>query len=1624
MPTPTNNADAPRRRNPLGNAVRVLVALALVLVLLVVCAPWIASKLGRGIVERALNESIAGKFTLSSLALSWTGPQGLGGVTLDDPQGGRVFEADVSADTGLWGLVAGGLNFGTVNVKFKADVKQVDSPSGTGKTTNLAEALRSSAPGVPPTPSPGAPTPTLPAAALRLPKGLAATLKLAPSELKYTGEVTPGSGARTVGLTGITADVTLGVGRPLSLHASASTLDGQRALTIDVTADHLSQADGLLTLDRATADARIDGAIPAEFLELLAAVGGAKQPGTIAPAGDEPARVAAHVVLKDDRLRLADPSRPAFVEFRVPSAAFALAPGQSTALKVDKRPKISLLIESLDVPVPSSAGHAPDYRGARVTGLLRATELSGAVTAGNDGAGKAVPFSVKPFELKVGSRDFAEGVGVIGQVEAMYAGRDAGKIIIDASATELLDSAGAFRASGPGLLRGKLIIEDVPTPILQPLADAYDLDLGQALGPTLKAEFRAGLLAPGASPFPAAQGATAPTSSEAQPPYLSGVVVSEKTRVWLDLFLDADRVRSRNEGIKLECQAPGYLLRRFLHSDAPVRVTGEGLSLLTLEDFSLPGALGGASGPDLAHAKGRVRLVVGELGVKLEGAPADLTLDSLDSTIEIDGAQPPIVKLDHQFRYQGAPFALGADLSVPGLLKLDPSSPGGLKLAAADARPRGTLFMNKAPTAALTIIGEQAHRLARAALGDTLDVRLEAAPGDGGSSVITLAVESAGTRGGGSIVIDRGRLRTTDPGLTITLARPGEVLNTVLQSPGSGAKVSVDAADPLIVRLTGVDAALGDTGFDLPTLKAGVQVRASKLGVRLTSPGAGQAERVALDAMTADAVLDGAGGADLTIDAGGSFQSLPFSVAGTLGAGGVLGREGVDIRRLTPRGSLTLSHVPTSLLALVDPEQAALAQAAIGPSADVTIAALQGDRGVSLQLTSAGAVAQSRASVQADSLRIGPTRLQASLTPQAAETILALKAPTLSPRPAFARAARLTADATEISLAIKGPLEIDPRPIGQYKVGFRSEDDIVVNNAAMLGAGTPSSRPLNAGLRGLTGNLVANADPTRPGGELSAQVRFFDPAAPSADLGTLTINTGTTLPNDLNELTVEAPDLAAMDRWLGTPELLTLALGDRLDVRVLGEKVRQAGAVKLGAIVDSPRLNTRCALTMNEAGYRLEPTDATWTLEPKLAERYIFVDQSGKPTARLVRPVTMTLGIESLALGPPGRLLEPGRFGFEVRFAAPGLAIATPDGVETDMGQLTGRIGTPKGSPPGSVKFVLETPGVSLASARGAGTTKPFSIKGQADNLVDASGAPTPALAVLTAEVDGGLPTALLDALSGQGGALVDLLGARVDTRISTDKLGRDSGSLSASLKADNAQAGAKGTVRAGAFTASEPVEVRMTRITPEAGKRYVTSVLPILANLEKTGDDKPAVITATGLTAPLDGDLKKLNGDIVFDLGTVQFRSSDFFGEILKATSNASFGKVGQKIPPFKAKVREGVVEYEKFVVPTGEFDLVTKGKVDLVRRRMNITVWVPVFALTDELVGALRIGSLPGLRELSGLPIKFSGDLKDPDKSIDTEQLGKDILNVPAGAAGGAAGGVEDAIKGIGDLFKKKKK
>src|SRR5690606_10185024 len=247
-------------------------------------------------------------------------------------------------------------------------------------------------------------------------------------------------------------------------------------------------------------------------------------------------------------------------------------------------------------------------------------------------------------------------------------------------------------------------------------------------------------------------------------------------------------------------------------------------------------------------------------------------------------------------------------------------------------------------------------------------------------------------------------------------------------------------------------------------------------------------------------------------------------------------------------------------------------------------------------------------------------------------------------------------------------------------------------------------------------------------------------------------------------------------------------------------------------------------------------------------------------------------------------------------------------------------------------------------------------------------------------------PTPIIDALAQQGGVLAEALGPTVSVRVEATRLSRQGGVLRASATSERAEATIGGRVQNGAFVQTEPTQVTLRVITPQLVQELGGS-LPVVGTLEKRREDQPAVIRTENLTLPIDGDLSKLSGRVTIDPGVARFSTYGGFAALLRALDQRERGMIGGKIEPFVVNMHNGVLSYDRFRLPLGEFTLETKGSVDLVNRRMDLVTYVPFFALTDEVAGRLSTGlggvagALPGgIDRATLVPLRTSGPLDNP--------------------------------------------
>jgi len=392
----------------------------------------------------------------------------------------------------------------------------------------------------------------------------------------------------------------------------------------------------------------------------------------------------------------------------------------------------------------------------------------------------------------------------------------------------------------------------------------------------------------------------------------------------------------------------------------------------------------------------------------------------------------------------------------------------------------------------------------------------------------------------------------------------------------------------------------------------------------------------------------------------------------------------------------------------------------------------------------------------------------------------------------------------------------------------------------------------------------------------------------------------------------------------------------------------------------------------------MEPIAARWTLPPAFIERAAAIeDAQGNNRLRVVNAMPVDVRINQLVLGPAGDRMNPEVFRVDAHVQTERIGFTIDDGPVMAFERIAAAI-KPRADLDALVFEIEAARAVAPSPADAANASASADDPGapiKASGTIEGLGSGNPRI---TMRANGDVPTSIIDAFARRKGAIYDLLGPSTTIDLRTNALSQTSGSAMANLVSDHTQASVEGEIRDGTFHAADGARVTITRISQAFSARYLESVLPFLTRFEKTQDDDPAVLIASGLTVPIGGDMTKLNGSVLMDLGTVQFKASDFFGDILDASNNRRTGSLGGRIEPFTVSIDAGVITYDRVPIPTGDYTIETRGRIDLVKQKMEVILYLPLTALSGDLKKAFK--QMPGIEGLGMVPIRIKGPLKKP--------------------------------------------
>lgn len=933
---------------------------------------------------------------------------------------------------------------------------------------------------------------------------------------------------------------------------------------------------------------------------------------------------------------------------------------------------------------------------------------------------------------------------------------------------------------------------------------------------------------------------------------------------------------------------------------------------------------------------------------------------------------------------------------------------------------RAQIIADDLPTSIIQAFVTDARIVLREIVGPECDIELVASlePGASASSdkgratLITLSASGEHARVTASAMAQTDRIASSADGVRAELDRVTPALRAYL---GEQAQLSGDGSLRLAIPAFELPMSKGVIDWEIASAKIDLHVG----DFAIIAPGQPDPIQVS-DVHTAIALSrGGVGRADL--DSQMSHRGQTFGPSGAITVRKMFSdnpaTKGLNLSGAEFTGQISTGSLPTGLAAIfLDAQQADAAREALGETAALSIRAsgasattkgelatieLTGDNGTTITIpwsasetawafgpTDGSIVVTPGLVTQADAMfDISGKVHDAAGTDPANRTPIRLGSPFT---------AKLAAQPIRIALDERGlPLmETDPIEGGESIkiIGLRQASLSVPNTISLSGLPNPVKTPAGAPgapialqVRGLEAGYSTHPNAPRDT-EMSVRASIFDPANTSAPVAQIDAAIRE------NEIPVEVrlinADAAGLERIIGRPGMIDGALGSPISLTALGERPKERPQEFATLTIDAPRLKTGPITVARSADNRridlVRPVQITWSPTRAWFDQYALKGGDQDWRVRLVGDFTLPVAIDRLSLGGTDNLFDPGIFALSARAEIPSLTLATREGQQETIRNLKAGLSTT--DTPGTISLKLTADDAQRAQIVSSDLTI-------ADLLTSEGGVDTEA-AQVTGWIKGQVPTVLVDTAMGQKGLLVDTLGptSMADVTITDVSMTADRGSIAGDLRSNNASVQLSGPIENAVFKINNDARAEMGVITDAASRRLLSALFPFLNSFEKTAQDRPAVVTATGLQVPLDGDMRKLNGTVNIDLGTVKFKTDPKLAPLLKAIKARQAGEIGQKVPPFVANITNGVIRYEEVVLPIGDVTMKTYGKVNLVSRKIELIIMVPFAAVSDDL--AATVGRLPFVGDIAVVPLKVVGDLGQPRVEFDPELLIKNTL------------------------------
>ncbi len=751
----------------------------------------------------------------------------------------------------------------------------------------------------------------------------------------------------------------------------------------------------------------------------------------------------------------------------------------------------------------------------------------------------------------------------------------------------------------------------------------------------------------------------------------------------------------------------------------------------------------------------------------------------------------------------------------------------------------------------------------------------------------------------------------------------------------------------------------------------------------------------------------------LEVDSPGLSRGVAVKAAGALAGApvqldlevtGLFDEQGsLSPRAIRPAGTLSARKLGAGTLAALLPQRADLIEESLLAPLDVTVQITRGKDAMEAALSAVSSVLEARSQARwqpgGPSLTVERSRAEVSVTPGlVAAAQKGAKEPLLLARPARVV---VGLDPMEVPwAALRGGAAL-PRALARI-----SSEEIAVASGPRL------HEPLSA--RGLLAEVELVAEPRRAL-SVSAQAQLHGADEPLGDVR-LALGTarGAERPLERAELNVTGVDVGGWERVLGRrPGSLREFLGDAGSASAKVDGLGEAWRAEVGT--NFVRLGGRYTATIDAKEIAVTADRSRLSLDRAAIQRRLLPEGASPDQPGVVRvtedlPVTLevrTLRLPRALLG--GGPFDPSSVRVDVELSGGPLALSGGGYGSTSVENL--RLSLSSDDLVRGVDFSLRS-SVAAAEGREAGRLR---LDGRVSGLVSDG-----ELSRRDARVDLSLearqmPTALVDLLGDRRGLLVAALGPWVEGDVTAKELSRTGGSLEGRLRAPNGYLSVWAAGREGALVIPEsrPLKAEL-QITPALRQRLLYRIHPILADVRST--DQPLRATVSNATVPFEGKVSGLKADLEITVGRVELDSGSISLALLTAFNASNAATIPGEIEPIRARIRKGVVTYDRFAVKIDKYTLAYSGKVDLNRERLDLRTEVPLSGL------AMSVKELRGYADQIVVPLVQRGKFGKAKLKVDP-----DFDIAAAAAEAGFRGGLRELLDKasretgapLGDLF-----